>query len=220
MRLIVSLFLVTVTTVLPVRGAGNVLARSEEIYGGWLQMYDLKFDEAHRTFAQWMQGHPSDSLGPASDAAAYLFSELARLGALESELFVDDNRFAERKKLLPDPEVKRHFVQQIDRADQLADVTLKTSGNDANALFVKSLTCGLRADYAALVEKENLTALSFTKQGRPFADKLLALDPNAFDAYLGAGIENYLLSLKAAPIRLFLRMTGSKVDRDKGLEQL
>ena len=48
-------------------------------------MYDLKFDEAHSVFSAWEQNHPADSLGPASNAAAYLFSELARLGALESE---------------------------------------------------------------------------------------------------------------------------------------
>lgn len=35
-------------------------------------------------------------------AAAYQFSGRARLGALESELFVDDARFRERAKLRPD----------------------------------------------------------------------------------------------------------------------
>ena len=62
--------------------------QESDLYAGWLKMYDLRFEEAHRAFAAWKQGHPDDSLGPASNAAAYLFSELARLGALESELFV------------------------------------------------------------------------------------------------------------------------------------
>jgi hypothetical protein len=35
------------------------------------------------------------------------------------------------------------------------------------------------------------------------------VDPGAFDAYLGSGVENYLLSLKAAPLRILLRLTGS-----------
>jgi hypothetical protein len=183
-------------------------------------MYDLEFDGAHHIFGQWMQSHPADPLGPASDAAAYLFSELARLGALESELFVDDARFADRKKLQPDPQVRLHFTQQINRADHLADAALQKLPNDANALFAKCLTCGVRADYAALVDKQNLTALAFTKEGRPYGEKLLQVDPGAFDAYLGSGVENYLLSLKAAPLRILLRLTGSRIDRDKGLEQL
>ena len=70
------------------------------------------------------------------------------------------------------------------------------------------------------MDKQNLTALIYTKRGRPYADKLLSVDPAAFDAYLGSGIENYLLSLKPAPLRVLLRLTGSRIDREKGLEHL
>jgi hypothetical protein len=200
--------------------AGESPLKSGELYTGWLKMYDLRFDEAHQIFGRWQATHPEDPLGPASDAAAYLFSELARLGALESEFFVDDTQFVNRKKLAPDPQVKLHFTERIDQADRLADSILQKSDTDAGALFTKSLTYGLRADYAALVEKQNLRALIYTMEGRPYADKLLAVHPQAFDAYLGPGVENYLLSLKPAAIRLLLRLTGARIDREKGLEQL
>ena len=84
--------------------AGSDL-KSEEVYSAWLQMYDLKFQDAHIVLERWQKSHPDDSLGPASDAAAYLFSELTRLGVLESELFTDDNRFKNWKTWDPDPEV-------------------------------------------------------------------------------------------------------------------
>ena len=183
-------------------------------------MYDLKFDDAHQNFAAWKHDHPEDSLGPASNAAAYLFSELARLGALESELFTDDSRFKNRPKLSPDKSKGAMFAQEVAEAEHLADTSLQKSAVDPNALFVKSLTFGLRADYAGLVEKRSLAALDYTKQGRAFADRLLAADPQAFDAYLGPGVENYLLSLKPAPLRVLLRMTGSNVDREKGIGEI
>jgi hypothetical protein len=197
----------------------NVLPENE-LYGGWLRMYDLQFDEAHRIFAGWKQTHPGDPLGPASNAAAWLFSELARMGALESELFVDDARFKERARLRPDPAKKALFVQEIANAERLADEALQRSGADETALFVKSLTFGLRADNAGLIEKQSLAALSYTKEGRVYADRLILANPRAFDAYLGLGVENYLLSLKPAPLRVSLWMTGSNVDREKGLEQI
>jgi hypothetical protein len=190
------------------------------LYAGWLQMYDLKFDEAHRSFAAWKQSYPDDSLGPASNAAAYLFSELARLGALESELFVDDSRFKGRAKLRPDPAKKVLFVQEIAQAVRLADAALQKSAADPNALLAKSLTFGLRADNAGLIEKQSFAALGYTKEGRIFAERLMQADPRASDAYLGPGVENYLLSLKPAPLRVLLRMTGANVDREKGLEEL
>lgn len=200
--------------------AGDSGVPSQGLYQGWLKMYDLRFDEAHQVFGYWKQVHPNDSLGPASDAAAYVFSELARLGALESELFTDDAQFENRTKLRPDPLIKTLFKREIERAEYLADSALQSSPTDTNALFAKTLTFGLRADFSSLIEKQDLTALRFTKEGRPYADRLIAIDPKAYDAYLGSGVENYLLSLKPAPLRVLLRLTGSRVDREKGLEQL
>ena len=191
-----------------------------ELYRGWLKMYDLKFDDAHRGFSAWRQRHPEDALGPVSDAAAYLFSELARLGVLESELFVDDSRFEHRPKLRPDAAKKAQFTEQVGQAERLADAALQKSASDPDALFVKSLTFGLRADNAALIEKQSLTALGLTKEGRAYSERLLESDPQAFDAYLGPGIENYLLSLKPAPLRVLLRITGSNIDREKGIQEL
>jgi hypothetical protein len=190
------------------------------VYGGWLQMYDLNFVAAHQTFLAWKQTHPQDPLGSASNAAAYLFAELARLGTLESELFVNDAVYKQYIKLQPDPKQGKLFVDEVASAERLADIALRKSSTDTNALFVKSITSGLRADYWGLVEKQPLTALGFTKQGRVWADKLLAADPKAYDAYLGPGLENYLLSLKPAPVRFFLRLTGSNTDRDKGVEEI
>jgi len=183
-------------------------------------MYDLRFDEAHQIFSQWQQNHAADALGPASDAAAWLFSELARLGALESELFVDDAQYENRPALHPDPRMKSLFAREIDRADVLADKALQSNPADTNALFARTLTFGLRANFAALIDKEDLSALKYTKQGRPWGERLMAADPKGYDAYLGSGVENYLLSLKPAPVRFLLRLTGSQVDREKGLQEL
>ena len=205
---------------LPRQALAAGVVQEKDLYAGWLKMYDLKFDEAHSVFAAWKQSHPNDPLGPASNAAAWLFSELARLGALESELFVDDSRFRERAKLRPDPARKALFVQEIAQADRLADAALQRSGADSNALFVKSLTLGLRADNAGLVEKQSLAALSYTKESRVFAEKVIQAKPEAADAYLGPGVENYLLSLKPAPLRVLLRVTGSNVDRERGLQEI
>ena len=194
---------------------------SDEIYRGWLCIYDLQFDEAHRAFAQARETHADDGLASASDAAAYLFSELARLGSLETKLFkIDDVRLKSRAQLSPDPEVRLHFTQEIAQAERLAAIALRKSSRDPNALFVKSLTYGLRANYAALIDKQSLAALNYTKEGRPFADRLIAVDLHAFDVYLGPGAENYLLSFKPAPVRVILQLTGSETDRKKGIEEI
>ena len=115
-------FLILALAMVSVHGVHAAAMPEGDLYAGWLKMYDLKFDEAHRIFGGWKDNHPRDPLGPVSNAAAYLFSELARLGALESELFIDDTRFKERSKKKkkkkncgPDPAKKRACSRSGDR---------------------------------------------------------------------------------------------------------
>ncbi len=48
----------------------------------------------------------------------------------------------------------------------------------------------------------------------------MSAHPNNYDAYLAPGIENYILSLKVAPVRFLLRLKGAQVDHDKGIDGL
>jgi hypothetical protein len=187
---------------------------------GFNQMYDLQFDAAHKTFADYQRTRPEDPMGPVSNAAAYLFAEFDRLHVLESELFVNDEVFENRAKVVPDPNVRRLFDGDISRATSLADAVLAKDPRNVNALFAKVLVAGLVGDYTALIEKRDLKALSLVKEGRTQAENLLKIDPSCYDAYIAVGVENYLLSLKPAPIRWFLHMTGAQTDKQIGLEKL
>jgi hypothetical protein len=187
---------------------------------GYHQMYDLQFDEAHKTFADYQRAHPEDPMGPVSDAAAYLFAEFDRLHVLESELFVNDDTFENRPKLVPDANARRFFDNEVNRASKLADAVLSKDARNVNALFAKVLVAGLVGDYTALIEKKDLKALSIVKEGRTQAENLLKIDPTCYDAYIAVGVENYLLSLKPAPVRWFLKLTGAQTDKQTGLEKL
>ena len=187
---------------------------------GYRQMYNLDFDGAHATFKNWEAGHPDDAVAPASDAAAYLFSEFNRLHILESELFTDNDKFAKRKKLVPDAQVRDAFDRELDKGDQIAGRVLSNSPRDANALFAKVMANGLRGDYAAMVEKRNMAGLGYMKAGRLLAQQLLALDPSYYDAYLAIGVENYLLGESSAPVRWFLRLGGAETNKEDGIAKL
>ena len=183
-------------------------------------MYNLDFSDARRQFDLWETAHPEDPMGPVCQATALLFSEFARLGILESQLFTDDERFDERRKLNPDPQVKQHFDSELEKADALADEALRHSSQDSNAEFAKLLSFGLRSDYAALIEKRDLQSLSIMKTGRTLALDLLAKDQSYYDAYLAVGVENYMLGIKPAPVRWVLSWTGARTDKSEGLREL
>jgi hypothetical protein len=183
-------------------------------------MYNLDFAGAHQTFKQWEQAYPDDPVGPASDAAAYLFAEFDRLKVLEFDLFTENSNFEKRPKLAPDRSVKTSFEGELAKSDQIANRELATKPNDSRALFALVMASGLRGDYAALIEKKNFAGLSYMKNSRSLAERLLAVDPTCYDAYLAVGVENYLLSLNAAPVRWILRLGGAQTDKAEGVEKL
>jgi len=187
---------------------------------GYQEMYNLDFATAHDTFRGYQQGHPDDPMGYVSNAAAYLFSEFDRLHILESDLFTNDAKFEHRSKQAADPNVKIEFEKELSKSDAAAEKVLTQNPGDVNALFAEVLSNGLRSDYMALIEKRNIASLSYMKTSRVTAQKLLALDPTCYDAYLAVGVENYLLGVNPAPVRWVLRLTGSETDKEEGLQRM
>ena len=187
---------------------------------GYRAMYNRQFERAHIIFADWGRAHADDPMAPVSDAAAYLFSEFDRLHILEVEFFTNDKSFQHQKQLSPDPATKSAFFAALDRAGAAAERALKSNPKDSNARLAKILALGLRGDYEALIEKRNIAGLKDMKQSRGEAETLTADDPNCYDAYLAVGVENYLLSLRAAPVRLVLWMSGAETNKELGLQKL
>ena len=95
--------------------AGASLSASDPLDLGYRQMYNLQFREAHATIHAYEQSHPDDPFGPTSDAAAFLFDEFDRLDVLQTELFVDDQLFKQRKRPDAAPVIHEAFEQDLAR---------------------------------------------------------------------------------------------------------
>jgi hypothetical protein len=199
---------------------GAALSHTAPLDLAYRQMYNLQFEDAHRTLQQYEQSHPHDPMGPTSRAAAYLFSEFERLGILQTELFVNDDLFEGREKPKPLPAVREAFFASLTRSSQLASAMLAREPRDRNARLAAVLNEGLQADYLAMVEKRNLAAVSRAKRAGQLAEQLLKEIPDCYDAYLAIGIENYILGLKPAPVRWLLRLYGAETNKAEGVRQL
>ena len=68
------------------------------------RMYNFDFPSSQEILTRYIALHPRDPLPYAFRASGYLFYELDRLGILESEFLIDDDKIAEKKKKVePDP---------------------------------------------------------------------------------------------------------------------
>ncbi|MGB2889534.1 MAG: hypothetical protein WBC04_17705 [Candidatus Acidiferrales bacterium] len=196
------------------------VAHAPELDAGFQLLYELKPVEARNQFEAWQKSHPADPLGSASEAASYLFEECYRQGVLTSEFFLDDKRFLGEIPLKPDPELRVAFFAANKQAHGLAQLRLKTNPDDTNALFAMTLSAGLEADYASLIDKHQLESLKMIRDADKYAKKLLAVAPEAADAYLTLGAANYIIGSLPAPKRFFLRFAGIHGDKSGGIQQL
>ncbi len=187
---------------------------------GFSGLYNLDFADAQRNFATWQQLHPEDPMGLVSEAAGFLFSEFDRLGVLESQFYENDDAFARRRKLTPCPALRVRFMDAIGRAEQFAHARLAQDPKDRDALFALTLSSGLQADYAALIEKRNIASLHFTKEASASAQELLAVCHDCYDALLATGFSKYIIGSMAAPVRWILRMGGLPSDKQGGIADL
>ncbi len=204
--------------------AGGALHAADAISGalpatleaGYRQMYNLQFGQAHQTFQEWQGRHPDDPLAAASDASQYLFAEFDRMHILQSEFFTHDQHFITDHKLAPDPSLKQRFEEALAVSRGLA----RRTPGDSRAEFAAVLCDGLESDYLALIEKRYAASFSQMKVSRTRAEKLLTANPSYYDAWVAVGVENYMLSVKPAPVRWLLRLGGGETNKALGLEKL
>ena len=155
-------------------------------------------------------------MGPVSEAADVLFSEFNRLGVLQSQMFIKDPSFAAGGNLAPDPAVLGKFDVAIERSQALAEKRLVGDGNDRDALLASAFAAGLQAECLALVQKRNLAALHCARQATSYAQRLLAVCPDCYDAYVATGVGKYLIGSRTLPVRWILRANGFLQAREAG----
>lgn len=96
---------------------------------------------------------------------------------------------------------------------------MQVDPDDVNALFAMTLSLGMQADYAGLIEKHQLESLGMIRAADKFAKRLLAVNPDAADAYLTLGAANYIIGSLPA-LKRFLHFKGISGDKRGGLQQL
>ncbi len=184
-------------------------------------LYNFQFQASHQVIDRYIAAHPQESLPYAVRAAGYLFYELDRLGILESEFLIDDKRIAKKEQSMkPDPQVRAQFIKAIDDTQSRAFAALKSDPNDKSALFSLCIAQGVTTDYMAFVEKHQFRSLSPAEQSNSYAQRLLKLDPQFYDAYLTAGLSEYLVGSLPFFVRWFVHFDNVNGSKEKGVQNL
>ena len=191
-----------------------------ELMSGFNQLYEQKFDQARATFSDWHSNHPQEPFGEVAVAASFLFEELYRQGVLTSDFFLNEKRFLHGIDGKPDPVRMTNFRDALARARTLAKQRLKANAKDAEGLFALTLASGMESDADAILEKKQLDGLKRMKEANEYAKQLLAVHPDAADAYVAPGIANYIIGSLNPGYRFALWFGGIHGDKKLGMEQV
>ena len=195
-------------------------ASAGDIDSALQRLYNFDFAAAHAHLDRAIAAQTRDPLPQSLKAAAYLFSELHRLQILEGEFFTDDKRIIDKKKLQPDPEIRKLLFAAVDAAQERARAVLNKNPDDPEALFAMCISLGITTDYMALVEKRQIRSLSIAKASNTYAQRLLRADPKYYDAYLTTGINEYLVGSLPFFVRWFVRFDNVKGSKEQGIDNL
>jgi hypothetical protein len=190
------------------------------IESGFHSLYETRFHEARAQFQAWELANPQNPLGYAFEASSYLFEEFYQQGILTSAFFLDDKKFLQGISTKPDQARRALFLRAVETSQALASRRLAENPRDAEALFALTLTAGMMADYTSLLDKKQIESLKFIRKSESYAQKLLAVKPDAADAYLAVGSANYIIGSLPIYKRAVLWLGGIKGDRKLGIAQL
>jgi hypothetical protein len=191
-----------------------------ELAAGFHLLYEQKFSEAREAFVNWESNNPDEPFGEVAVAASYLFEELYRQNVLSSDFFLDEKRFLHGIDGKPDAERMKNFRDALERTRARSRERMKKSPKDPEALFGLTLAAGMESDADAILEKKQLDGLKRMKEANEYAKELLALQPDANDAYVALGAANYIIGSLNPGYRLALWFGGIHGDKKLGMEQL
>lgn len=178
--------------------------------------FNLEYEEAIRDYyAAMAASAPSGEIWNRI-ATTILYEELNRLGMLETSAFRGDNEFLIQEKPRPDPEVRKRFLGALAEARRLAEAQLTKNPKEKTALFVLSQNYGLEANYLFMIDKSYLAALRAGNKARKYSDEARVIDPEYVDAYLVAGVQEYVVGSLPWAVRALVAFGGIHGSKEKG----
>jgi tetratricopeptide (TPR) repeat protein len=185
---------------------------------GYEALYSLDYEEARRLFKEMARLYPDHPAGPQCLAATLWLQELNRSRHLQASLYSTESFSTSEDKV--DPQLVKEFRQWTKTAKVLAEARLRRNPRDVEALYFLGVTEGLKAVFAAAVERRFMAALGDSSRAVDRHRQVLKLDPGFRDAELSIGLYHYIVGSLPLPIKLMASLGGMRGSKKRGLETL
>ncbi len=216
-----SLILLVTLGVTPAGGTspaekGNFEALTQS---GFEHFYSLEYDQAIGDFQKALEARPDEPKAFNHLLEARLFQQLYKYNALDTRLYTKQ-RFLTSKQVPIDPAARRQLAELTDQAMAASEKRLRKDPRDAQALYSRGVTEGLRSTYLAVAERSFWSALKYALAARHDHEEVLKLQPDFADAKTLVGAHNYVVGHLSLPVKAMAGIVGIRGDKNKGLQML
>ncbi|MBC8028973.1 MAG: hypothetical protein H7Z16_02590 [Pyrinomonadaceae bacterium] len=185
---------------------------------GYEALYSLDYETANGKFNEMVRLFPDHPAGPQCLAATLWLQELNRSRHRQASLYSTESFSADEDKV--DPRLKEQFRRWTQTATRLAEARLRRNPRDPEALYFLGVTEGLRAVFAAGVERRFRAALSHSSRAVDRHREVLRLDPSFHDAELSIGMHDFIVGSLPLPIKMLVSIGGVRGSKKRGVETL
>lgn len=186
---------------------------------GFEALYNLDYEGANRRFKEIARIFPDHPAGPQFLAAALWAQTLNGSRRLQASLYSSDSFYAKSEDKV-DPRTVEQFRELTLNAKRLAEARLKRDPRDVEALYFLGAAEGLRAAFAAAVQRSFKSALGDGSRCVERHRQVLKLDPSFHDAELTIGLYDYTVGSLPLPVKLLVSIGGVHGSKKRGLETL
>jgi tetratricopeptide (TPR) repeat protein len=192
-------------------------ARLDELrVAGFEALYSLDYEGARQKFKEIARLFPEHPAGPQFLAAVLWTQTLNESRRLQSSLYASESFYGKTEDAV-NPRTVEQFRELTRSATLLAKARLKTNPRDVEALYFLGATEGLKAAFAAAVQRSFMSAL---RDGSSSVDRhrdVIKLDPGYRDAELTIGLYDYVVGTLPLPIKLLASIGGVRGSKKRGL---
>lgn len=198
MKKYILIFSILICISLPKLGAQDFGKVHSLIVEGINSIYNIDFSGALAKFQEAKSLAPNDLRGPFFESTVYFWKALFTKNRADYEMYLN----------LSD--------KIIDKCENLTD----KNSNDLDAHFYEGWTYTLRAFLMYMVDKEVLKPASEIKDGNKALTFVIEKNPQYYDAYLGLGLYNYIISMIPRKLQWLTAILGYSGDREEGKKYL
>jgi tetratricopeptide (TPR) repeat protein len=192
----------------------------EKTQEGFSYIYNFDYDKARQTFTALEKEYPKHPAPPLYLAVIHWLEEMLRRQDLTLNRFVSASYFSKETLQVMPPKEREAFLQALRKSERLTNAILQKNRTDKDGRYFLATAFGLRASFAITVDHSMREAFSAGNKADSIARRLIAEDPNYYDAYLVVGTYEYIAGSIPWILKWITYLIGIHGNKQDGLAHI